>query len=129
MELCGVGGRMGWLYATAGLAVLLSASLIMRRRRASGDVPEHIHELSRISNAIVGVLAEQAILFGHQLRTSPSERAGDDWSNGYIHGFARYVLEQPDKFHQTEIAAAIANVFEQLFGRRESKRINALKDI
>lgn len=120
---------MSWLLVTAGLAVVLIAAVIMRRRSASADVPEHIHELSRISNAIVAVLAQQAILFGHQLRTSPSQRAGDDWSNGYIHGFARYVLEQPAKFHQTEIAAAIANVFEQLFGRSESKRINALRDI
>lgn len=120
---------MSWLFVTAGLVVLLGASLIVRRRSANADVPEHIHELSQISNAVVAVFAQQAILFGHQLHTKPPERAGDDWSNGYIHGFARYVLEQPAKFHQAEIAAAIANVFEQLFGRSESKRINALRDI
>jgi hypothetical protein len=120
---------MTWLFVAGGLAVVLGALPIVRRRSAADTIPNRIIELSRISNAIVVVLTQQAILFGHELRTMPSARAGDDWSNGYIHGFARYILEQPAKFDQTEIAAAIANIFEQLFGRSEGKRINALRDI
>jgi hypothetical protein len=120
---------MIWIFILGATIVALLILLSRRRQSARADVPDHIHELSRTSRAIVVALAQQAVLFGHDVGTKPSEKAGDDWSNGYIHGFSRYVLDQSGKFHKTEVAAAVANIFEQLFGRSESKRINALRII
>jgi hypothetical protein len=120
---------MIWVILLGAVIIALLILLSGRRQSARANVPDHIHELSRTSRAIVGLLAQQAILFGHDVGTGPSEKAGDDWSNGYIHGFSRYVLDQSGEFHQTEVAAAVASIFEQLFGRSESKRINALRDI
>lgn len=96
---------------------------------ATADIPEHIRHLSSVSNAVVAGLSHQAILFRHELGTTPTGKAGDDWSNGFVQGYSRYMIDQAGPFEDMEVAAAVANIFEQLFGRAEGKRINSLRDL
>lgn len=102
---------------------------VKETNEATADIPEHIRHLSTVSKAVVAGLSQQALLFRHEIGTKPTGKAGDDWSHGFIQGYSRYMIEQAGPFEAMEVAAAVANIFEQLFGRAEGKRINSLREL
>ena len=119
-----------WLVSALLVLVTVTIIIIVKRKlSARRAIPEELVELSGVTNAVFATLALQSVLFGHRAGTAPRPEAGDDWSNGYIQGFTRYVIDQAGRFDEIAIAAAVANIFERLFGRSEGKRINALRDL
>src|SRR4051812_15078609 len=116
MALKGV--AMGlWLASAVLVFVAITMTLVTRKLRARRPIPDEIVTLSRVTNAVFAALALQAALFGHRAGTAPRAEGGDDWSNGYIQGFTRYMIDRAGQFDEIAIAAAVANVFGRLFGR------------
>src|ERR1041384_4857456 len=91
------------------LATFIVFVIARRRLTGRGAISEDVIQLSRVSNAVVAALELQSMLFGHKAGTAPIAEAGDDWSNGYIQGFARCVIEKAGRFDEISTAAAVVN--------------------